>query len=54
MHRVQDRQLFFPQEQEDLEGKIGNDEILRSLQEAHLAQGNKINFCRSSLATRFL
>jgi hypothetical protein len=42
MHRVQNRQLFFPQEQKDLEGKIGNDEVLRYLQEAHSAQRNEI------------
>lgn len=40
---MQDSQLLFKEEQEDLEDQTGNEKALRFLQEAHLTQGNQIN-----------
>jgi hypothetical protein len=39
---MQARQLFFPQEQEDLEGKIEHEQVLQVLQEAYSAQRDQI------------
>jgi hypothetical protein len=39
---VQKPELFIDQEQEDLYGTIGNEEVLPALPEAPAAQGNQV------------
>jgi hypothetical protein len=39
---MQENHSFFPQKQENFEGKTGNEQILQALQKTHPAQRNKI------------
>jgi hypothetical protein len=39
---MQENHSFFPQKQENFEGKIGNVQILQALQKTHPAQRNEI------------
>jgi hypothetical protein len=42
MRSLQNSQLFHDSQQEEDQGKTGREETLQSLQEAHLAQRDKI------------
>ena len=42
MRSLQDGELLFNQEQENLEGEAGDEEALSEMQEAYFAQGSEI------------